>query len=104
MKPAIRSAVAEADVVAALDWYAEEAPHMVAPLVNALEKAVKRIERNPGVGSPRYAHELNIPHLRFWQLTRFPYALFYIEHGSHLDVIRVIHMSRDIPGTLQGGE
>ncbi len=104
MKPAIRSAIAEVDVLAALDWYAQEAPPMVVPLVNALEKAVARIERNPGVGAPRYAHELNIPHLRSWQLKRFPYALFYIEHSSHLDVIRVVHMSRDIPGTLQDGE
>ena len=104
MKLAIRSAVAEVDVLAALDWYAEEAPHMVGQFVTALEKAVARIERNPGAGSPRYAHDLNIPHLRFWPLRRFPYAVFYIEHSSHLDVIRVVHMSRDIPGTLQGSE
>lgn len=104
MKPAIRSAIAEADVLAALDWYAQEAPHMVVRFVNALERAVARIERNPGTGSPRYAHELNIPHLRFWPLTKFPYALFYIEHDSHLDVIRVVHLSRDIPGTLQGSD
>ena len=104
MKPAIRSAVAEADVEAALDWYVDEAPHMAASFTDALEKAVVRIERNPGIGSPRYAHELDIPRLRFWQLTKFPYAVFYIEHADHLDVIRVVHMSRDIPGTLQGGE
>ena len=55
MKPAIRSTVAEADVLAALDWYAQEASHMVGPFINALEKAVARIERNPGVGSPRRA-------------------------------------------------
>ena len=104
MKPAIRSAIAELDVLAALDWYALEAPHMAGPFVNALEKAVSRIERNPGVGSPRYAHALDIPHLRFWPLTKFPYAVFYIGHETHLDVIRMVHMSRDIPVTLQGGE
>lgn len=104
MKPAIRSAIAEADVLAALDWYAKEAPHMAGRFVSALEKAVARIERNPGIGSPRYAHELNIPRLRFWPLAKFPYAMFYVEHESHLDVIRVVHMSRDIPGTLQEDE
>ena len=65
-------------MLAALDWYAEEAPHMVVPFVNALEKAVARIERNPGAGSPRYAHALNIPHLRFWPLTKFPYAEWHL--------------------------
>lgn len=104
MKPAIRSALAGADAEAALDWYMEEAPHMAALFINALEKAIARVERNPGVGSPRYAHELDIPCLRFWPLTKFPYAVFYIEHADHLDVIRVVHMSRDIPGTLQGSD
>lgn len=104
MKPAIRTTDAQADVVAAVDWYTAEAPHVAAGFIDALEKAVARIERNPGAGSPRYAHELDIPRLRFWQLAKFPYALFYVEHADHLDVIRVVHMSRDIPGTLQSGE
>lgn len=101
MKPAIRSAVAGVDVETALDWYIDEAPHMLASFIDALEKAIARIERSPGIGSPRYAHELDIPRLRFWPLAKFPYAVFYIEHADHLDVIRVVHMSRDIPGSLQ---
>lgn len=101
MKPAIRSALAQADVDAALDTYIAEAPHMADSLVDELQKAVRHIERYPGTGSPRYAHELDIPRLRFWPLKRFPYALFYIEHADHLDVIRFVHMSRDIPVVLR---
>ena len=37
----------------------------------------------------------------YWPLKRFPYALFYIEHPEHVHVIRCVHMSRDIPPTLQ---
>lgn len=101
MKPAIRSALAETDVTAAMDWYLREAPHVVERFVSALETAIARIERNPGIGSPRYAHELDIPQLRHWSLQKFPYAVFYIEHKTHLAVIRVVHLSRDIPTTLQ---
>lgn len=101
MKPAIRSALADADVESALDFYIAEAVHMAADFVDELEHATRHIESSPATGSPRYAHELNIPQLRFWRLKRFPYALFYVEHGDHLDVIRCVHMSRDIPACLQ---
>ena len=101
MKPAIRSALAQSDIEAALEYDVIEAAHAVDGFIDALEKATAHMERSPGTGSPRYAHELNIPWLRFWPLKRYPYALFYIEHGDHLDVIRVVHMSRDIPATLQ---
>ena len=51
-------------------------------------------------GSPRYAHELNLPGLRFWPLTRFPYLVFYFEHDNYVDVWRVLHQQRDIPAWM----
>ena len=101
MKPAIRSVSADADIQAALEFYIAEAPHVAEEFVSALEKAVAQIQRQPGIGSPRYAHELGIPMLRHWSLGRFPYLVFYIEHDDHLDLIRVVHMSRDVPATLR---
>lgn len=101
MKRAVRSARASADVVSALDFYLAEAPHAAQGFIAALEKAVGQIERQPGIGSPRYAHELDIPGLRHWSLSRYPYALFYLEQDDRLDVIRLVHMSRDIPASLQ---
>jgi toxin ParE1/3/4 len=101
IKHALRSALAQADIEAALDYYRIEAPHVAVELVNALEKAVTHIERAPGTGSLRYAHELDLPGLRFWALAKFPYSLFYLEREDHLLVIRLVHHSRDIPATLQ---
>ena len=74
---------------------------MVDPFLAALQMALEHIGRHPGTGSPRYAHELNIPNLRFWPITRFAYLLLYIEHDDFVDLIRVIHMSRDIPARFQ---
>jgi toxin ParE1/3/4 len=101
VKPAIRSALAEADVDEAVEFYLAESAPAALRFIAALERAVRQIEAHPESGSPRYAHELNLPQLRFWPLHRFPYALFYIEHSNHLDVIRCVHMHRDLPASLR---
>jgi toxin ParE1/3/4 len=101
VKPAIRSALAAADVEEAVELYFAESAPLALRFVSALERAVRQIEAHPESGSPRYAHELNLPQLRFWPLHRFPHALFYIEHADHLDVIRCVHMRRDMPASLR---
>ncbi|MGO1542580.1 MAG: type II toxin-antitoxin system RelE/ParE family toxin [Luteimonas sp.] len=102
MKPAIRSELADQDIQQALDHYLGISPNTALHFLDALEQAGARIQTHPGSGSPRYAHELGIPQLRFWMLHGFPYALFYIEHEDHLDVLRVPHLQQDIPVTLRG--
>ncbi len=74
---------------------------MANAFLDALEKAVAHIQRAPGSGLPRYAQELGLPGLRFWVLNKFPFSLFYVEQAEHLWVIRLVHMSRDIPASLQ---
>lgn len=48
-----------------------------------------------------YAHDLDLPGLRFWPLTRFPYLVFYFKQSDCLDVWRVLHGRRDIPAWMQ---
>ena len=99
MKPKaiILRELARLDVDEAVDHYlGEDALKAVLDFVDALEKAYSHIGRQPASGSPRYAHELNIPGLRFWRLTRFPYLVFYFEHDDHVDVWRVLQEQRDI--------
>lgn len=100
-KQVIRSAKAQLDVQEALAYYQVEAPHVADAFVNALERAVVHIQRAPGTGSPRYAIELDIPGLRFWLLSKFPYGLFYLEKDDQLLVIRLVHMARDVPASLR---
>ena len=101
MKLVLRSRLAHADIESALDHLAA-APHVAGDFLDALEKAVTHIQRGPGTGSPRHAHELDIPGLRFWLLRKFPYAVFYLERDDHLLMLRLVHMSRDIPASFQG--
>lgn len=46
-------------------------------------------------------HDLNLPGLRAWPLTRYPYLVFYVERSDHVDVWRVLHAQRDIPAWMQ---
>ncbi|CAN7310541.1 type II toxin-antitoxin system RelE/ParE family toxin [Variovorax sp. LjRoot290] len=83
---------------------AEDAEHAALGFVDALEQAYAHIGRHPSTGSPRHAHELNLPGLRSWPLTRYPYLVFYIEHTDHIDVWRVLHGQRDIPAWMQASD
>jgi len=100
--PVIPRELALRDVEQAVAYYLDEGATSAAlGLIDALEKAYAHIGRQPATGSPRYAHELNLPGLRFWPLTRYPYCVFYTEKSDHIDVWRVLHGQRDIPAWLQ---
>lgn len=70
-------------------------------MIDALEKAYRPMGRYPATGSPRFAHDLNLPSLRAWQLKRYPYVVFYMEQTDHIDVWLVRHERRDVPAWLQ---
>lgn len=100
-KPLHRRARADADVLDAIDHYLTEAPDAALGLIDELEVAYRHIQRAPATGSPRYAHELNLPGLRFWACTRYPYLVFYMELADRVEVWRVLHARRDIPTSLR---
>lgn len=101
-KPVIPREQANRDVDEAVAYYLGEAGEAVAlGFIDALEKAYGHIGRHPATGSLRYAHELNLPGLRVWPLTRYPYIVFYVERSDHIDVWRVLHSQRDIPAWMQ---
>lgn len=92
---------ANRDVDEAVAYYLKEAGEAVTlGFIDALEKAYAHIGRHPATGSPRYAHELNLPGLRAWLLTRYPHIVFYVERPNHIDVWRVLHVQRDIPAWM----
>jgi toxin ParE1/3/4 len=100
MKPIVRRERADLDVRKAIDYYLQNAPEHALAFVDALEQAYRHIQRQPGTGSSRYAHELNLAGLRFWGCRRFPYLVFYVERADQIDVWRVLHGSNDIPAWM----
>ncbi|WP_129662929.1 type II toxin-antitoxin system RelE/ParE family toxin [Phytoactinopolyspora endophytica] len=96
-KPVIPREQADRDVDDAVTYYVKEHAQQAAlDLVDALQDAYAHVGRRPGMGSPLYSHELDIPGLRTWPLARFPYLVFYVEREDHVDVWRVLHPRRDI--------
>ena len=93
---------ANRDVDEAIAYYLAEGSEQAAMgFVDALEQAYAHIGRQPATGSPRYAHELNLPGLRSWPLTRYPHLVFYVERTDPIDVWRVLHGQRDIAAWMQ---
>ena len=100
-KPIIPRVQANRDVDEAIKHYLDQDAEPAAlGFINALEQAYAHISRHAATGSSRYAHELNLPGLRFWPLTHCPHLVFYIEQDDHIDVWRVLHGQRDIPAWM----
>lgn len=102
-KPVVPRQLALQDVEEALAHDLEENAEAAAMgFIDALADAYQHIGLHPATGSPRYAHELSLPGLRVWQLTRYPHLVFFMERPDHIDVWRVLHGQRDIPAWMQG--
>ena len=105
VKPVVPRAKAARDVDEAISYYVREGGDEVAlAFITALERSYRHIAEYPASGSPRYAHELDIPGLRQWPLKRFPHLIFYVELEDRVDVWRVLHGERDIPNWLREPE
>jgi toxin ParE1/3/4 len=101
-KPIIPRELALRDIDDAINHYLSEYAETVAlGFIDSLEQAYAHISEFPATGSPRYAHELNLPGQQFWPITKYPYLVFYVEQSQHIDVWRVIHSERDIPVLMQ---
>lgn len=101
-KPVVSRELANRDIDDAIAYYLNEGAEQAALcFIDALEQAYAHIGRHPATGSPRYAHELNLPGLRFWPLAHYPYLVFYVERPEHIDVWRLLHGQRDIPAWMQ---
>ncbi len=100
-KPVVPRQAAVQDAADAVDHYLGEGAEKAAlGFIDALENAYRHIARYPATGSPRYAHDLQIPELRFWPLKRYPHVVFYVERSDCIDVWRVLHGKRDIPAWM----
>jgi len=102
LQPVVPREQAKRDAEQAVDYYANEAGKPVAlRFIDALENAYRAIAAHPATGSPQYAFELNLPGLRTWPIKRFPYLIFYVEPGQHVDVWRILHAQRHIPAWMR---
>ena len=103
-KLVVRSQLATRDVDDAAEYYrAVSTAAQTQRFIDALQEAYLHISRLPATGSPRYGHLLQIPGLRSWPVSGFPYLVLYAEKELSVDIYRVLHTARDIPAGLSEG-
>ena len=101
-KPVVLRERAKRDIDEAIEHYLSEAgPAVALDFIDALDDTLRQIGEQPASGSPRHAHELDIPGLRFRSVGRYPYLVFYVERDAEIDVWRALHGARDIPAWMR---
>lgn len=100
-RPLVQQQAADADILAAVDYYTEEAGEAVAlSFVEAFGAACHHIAEWPETGSSRFGADLGLPGLRHWRIEGFPYAVFYVAQAERIEVWRVLHLGSDIPSWM----
>ena len=80
---------AEADLLAARDWYECQRSGFGDEFADAVEVMVERIEAMPEL----YAIVLHA--VRRGKLRRFPYLIYYRVLSNQIELLAVLHSSRD---------
>jgi toxin ParE1/3/4 len=80
---------ARRDVLDAREWYGRIDPELGREFATALETFLERIREYPG------AHAAVLKDVRRGQLRRFPYPVYYRVLDDRLQVIAVLHSSRN---------
>jgi toxin ParE1/3/4 len=101
LKSVQRRRAAQDDIEAAIHFYLAEASERVAlGFTDAVEAAVEAIRHHPDSGSTRIGHESGLSSLRSRRTAGYPYLVFYRVVDDRVEILRVLHTSRDLPKIL----
>ena len=89
---------ARADLREALQWIARDSLEAANELNDLVEAAGLHIGNNPAIGSRRPL--IAGDDYRFWPLRRQRYVLVYRDRPIPPQIVRIVHMSRDLPSAL----
>lgn len=96
MKPVVLRPQAREDRRHEVHHYRQEAGAQVAAkLVDSLRKALRGLERQPGIGSPTLGQAIGIADMRTWRVDGFPLSFWYFERATHMDVARLVGQRQD---------
>ena len=82
------------DLALAERWYSREAPHMVASFAEEIDQAFRRIAERPE------SYQIVEASVRRAPVRKFPFSAFYRVLPEWIEVVAVVHQSRD-PRTWQ---
>ena len=68
---------------------------------DAVDETCKLLAWMPGIGKRRIAKDPALRYLRSWSVKGFrKYLIFYIPGKRQIEIVHVIHGSRDLPGAI----
>jgi plasmid stabilization system protein ParE len=88
-RPFVVRPEAQADLLAARDWYNRQRAGLGVQIIDAVEELIEQIRKNPEI----YAQTLK--QVRRGKVRRFPYVVYYRALDDRTEVLAVLHGSRD---------
>jgi toxin ParE1/3/4 len=93
---------ADFDIEDVLSHYqAQQAYQAGEAFLTELGQCLRFLTTFPRAGSLRLANEIGRNDIRTWPMNKFPFLLLYKATQNHVDILRVLHQSRDIPRWLK---
>ncbi len=96
MKRYILTPRAKRDVNDIWDYIASDNIEAADRVLDALESAMVKLAKNPGIG--RWREELADKSHRFWLV--YSYLIVYRHEARPLQIVRVLHAARDVQSLL----
>lgn len=87
--PVVLRPEAQADLVAARDWYEHQQSGLGEAFAGAVEEIVTRIGEMPEM------YALALPDVHRGKLRRFPYIVYYRVLVDRIEIVALLHGSRD---------
>jgi toxin ParE1/3/4 len=99
-----KTGLATTDLNELVDYYLKQAGDTVAlRLIDHAERAFDQLLAMPGIGALLGLDELPYEDIRRWHIDGFgQLIILYREVADGIEVIRVLHTSRDIPAVIRG--
>jgi toxin ParE1/3/4 len=93
---------ADRDLDEQAEYYLSRSPDTAVRWYQATEEAIEFLARNPGIGTIRETRKSILRGIRTWPISGFErHIIFYRPIDAGVDILRVIHGSRDIDRILE---
>lgn len=98
-----RRAGVDDDVFELAAYLLDQSEEAARRFVDAVETTLKELAGRPGVGSPKHYAHPDLKDLRSWWVAGFPnHLIYYFALPDGIDVLAVMHGSRDVERRLAG--
>jgi toxin ParE1/3/4 len=83
-------------------YIAQDNMDMALQFFDAARQTFSQVAKTPGIGSPYQVENTLLLGLRKWKIQGFgKYLIFYLTQDESIEVLRILHASRDIPVILE---